>query len=160
MTRHLIGKDYLKYKVENSCPVGCPKKENVEPPPTALVVCNICLCHYGKGLPHKCSKSSQIENATNLCKYYYIDYRVTLPSMPLIPEVRETSVFTQSICMVVKLSVLFLLHHTQAWRRKKSIKSRRTEQPLAAKPLGLSLSIFIALLIFCFCYSTEPATEV
>ena len=94
MTGQLSRKDYQKYKVENSCPVGCPKKENVEPPPTDLVVCNICFCHYRKGLPHKCSQTSQIENATNLCKYYYIDYRTMLPLMPFKPDVRGTSVFT------------------------------------------------------------------
>ena len=33
MTGRLSGKDYQKYKVKNSCPVRCPKKENVETHP-------------------------------------------------------------------------------------------------------------------------------
>ena len=68
ITGRLTGKDYQKYKLENSTPVGCPRKENIQPSATAMVVCSLCLCQYGKGLPHKCSKTSQVENATNICK--------------------------------------------------------------------------------------------
>ena len=33
-----------------------------------VLVCNVCLCEHGKGLPYECSASSQQENTINIGK--------------------------------------------------------------------------------------------
>ena len=70
ITGRLSGKDYVGFKTQASVPVGRQPTEttplNTETGP--VVVCNVCLCEYGKGLPHKCNKSTLQENTTNLGK--------------------------------------------------------------------------------------------
>ena len=67
ITGRLQGKDYKKYTLENCASIGRPAK-TVKSTPDPVTVCSLCLCEYGKGLTHTCTKAAQCENARKIVR--------------------------------------------------------------------------------------------
>ena len=68
ITGRKSGKEYTKYRKETTDPVGAPKTTSEVVKASPLTVCSVCLCEYGQGLSHTCSKTSTRYNATNLVR--------------------------------------------------------------------------------------------